>query len=964
MCGIAGIFAYNPLASPVDREELLRIREQMIARGPDGAGLWISEDARVGLAHRRLAIIDLYDSGAQPMWNAEHTLCVTFNGEIYNYQRLRKELERKGYRFRSSSDTEVLLHLYAERGADMVHALRGMFAFGIWDQVKRTLFLARDPFGIKPLYYADDGRSLRFASQVKALLAGRVDATPEPAGSVGFLLWGSVPEPYTLYRGIRALPAGSYLCQQAGAAASIVEYFSIHDELVQAEAQKRPFREDDREALGEMLRDSVHHHLVADVPVAVFLSAGVDSTVIASLAVESQNASLRTLTLGFEEYRGTNNDEVPLAARTAASLGTRHEAHWIQRADFQREMHSILGAMDQPSIDGVNSYLICRESARVGIKVALSGLGGDEILGGYPSFRDVPRLAKWLWPARHARLAGRLARVCAAPIVSRITSSKFAGLLEYGGTFEGAYLLRRALYLPWELGNILDPLAMRVGLEALQTLPTLRHLHAGVSSPYAKVAALEACWYMRNQLLRDVDWAGMAHSLEVRVPFVDAVLFRALAPWLVSPRPPSKVDAAKTPRAKIAEDIIRRPKSGFSVPVREWLVTAAETRKEAGRGLRGWALRILPSHRKQRRTLVLVTDAYGSSGGIAKFNRDFIEAMTKMPQFAEVVVIPRIVSSPVKNVPSRVRFVADAAGSKLRFALFVLRFALHGDFDRVVIGHINFAPLGVFSGWLLRARTVLVIHGIDAWQPHPNLMVRLTVKRMDRVIGVSALTNERFASWSGVDGKCLRLLPNCVDMVEFTPGPKPMDLAEQLGLSDRTVIMTLGRLASEERYKGFDEVIEVLPELSREIPDIAYLICGDGADRGRLEAKARTLGVADRVMFAGFVSERRKADYYRLADAYVMPSRGEGFGIVFLEALACGLPVLGSKLDGGREALLNGVLGDLVDPADKKQLVEKILRTIGRGRRLQPELATFSVDAYAGRVSEIFSDLTQAAEQE
>ena len=212
MCGIAGIFAYHGAAPPVDLDELLRVREAMRLRGPDGAGLWISEDGRVGLAHRRLAIIDLSECGAQPMATADGRFRVTFNGEIYNYRALRKELEAKGYRFHSSSDTEVLLQLYADRGERMVHALRGMYAFAIWDERDRSMFLARDPFGIKPLYYADDGRSLRFASQVKALLkGGAVDTAPEPAGSVGFVIWGTVPEPYTLYRGIRSLPAGAHL---------------------------------------------------------------------------------------------------------------------------------------------------------------------------------------------------------------------------------------------------------------------------------------------------------------------------------------------------------------------------------------------------------------------------------------------------------------------------------------------------------------------------------------------------------------------------------------------------------------------------------------------------------------------------------------------------------------------------------------------------------------------------------
>src|SRR5919109_3056624 len=189
MCGIAGIFAYRNSAPPVDEAELLRIREAMVARGPDGAGLWLSPDKSIGLAHRRLAVIDLSNTGAQPMTTDDGQLRITFNGEIYNYRELRRQLEGKGFRFRSTSDTEVLLHLYADRGEEMVHALRGMYAFGIWDERKHGIFLARVPFGIKPLYYADDGSTMRVASQVKALLKGdAIDTTPEPAGHVGFFL--------------------------------------------------------------------------------------------------------------------------------------------------------------------------------------------------------------------------------------------------------------------------------------------------------------------------------------------------------------------------------------------------------------------------------------------------------------------------------------------------------------------------------------------------------------------------------------------------------------------------------------------------------------------------------------------------------------------------------------------------------------------------------------------------------
>lgn len=228
MCGVNGIFAYHYAANPIERGELVRTRDYMAARGPDAAGDWVSDDSRIGFGHRRLAIIDLSEGGTQPMVSADGRYVVTFNGEIYNYVALRKFFIAKGHIFKSQSDTEVLLHLYAEKGAAMVNDLRGMFSFAIFDGLTNTLFLARDAYGVKPLYYADDGRTFRFASQVKALLAGGgVSRDPEPAGVVGFYLWGSVPEPFTIYRSIRSLAAGCTLTVKSDAILEPRQYYSI-----------------------------------------------------------------------------------------------------------------------------------------------------------------------------------------------------------------------------------------------------------------------------------------------------------------------------------------------------------------------------------------------------------------------------------------------------------------------------------------------------------------------------------------------------------------------------------------------------------------------------------------------------------------------------------------------------------------------------------------------------------------
>jgi glycosyltransferase involved in cell wall biosynthesis len=354
---------------------------------------------------------------------------------------------------------------------------------------------------------------------------------------------------------------------------------------------------------------------------------------------------------------------------------------------------------------------------------------------------------------------------------------------------------------------------------------------------------------------------------------------------------------------------------------------------------------------------VLVSDAYGGHGGIAKFNRDLLASIAAMPECAEVVCLPRVISRPVQGIPERVRFVAAAAGSKPRFLIEMLQALRDGPYDVVIIGHINLAPLGVWAAQRLRVPSQLIVHGIDAWRPHEGRTVRTSLAKIDRIVGVSQVTLDRLTMWAGIDRARQRLLPNCVDLDVFTPGPKPRDLVAALGLAGRTVLMTFGRLASEERYKGFDEILDSLPVLNREVRNLKYVICGDGPDRPRLEAKARKLGLTDQVVFTGFVDEARKADYYRLADAYVMPSRGEGFGIVLLEAMACGIPVMGSRVDGSREALLDGALGELVDPARPEEIRTGVLRTLQRAREAPASLQQFSEEMFRLRVASVIRDL-------
>lgn len=578
MCGIVGIYAYHDSAPVVDQRELCRVRDHMAARGPDGSGAWLSKDERVGLGHRRLSIIDLSTRAAQPMLSTDGKVAITFNGEIYNYKALRRDLQAKGRVFRSQSDTEVLLHLYAEFGEAMVHELRGMFAFGLWDSERQGLLLVRDPYGVKPLYYADDGRTFRFASQVKALVSGgQISREPDSAGWVGFYLFGSVPEPYTTYGAIRAIPAGTTVWVNGAGAGTPTRYFSIPAAFCEAEKQQHLLRPEGevQQHVRAALLDSVRHHLEADVQVGAFLSAGVDSGALVGLMRDAGHENIQTITLAFDEFRGRRDDETPIAAQVAARYGTRHRTRVVTEQEFHNDLPNILEAMDLPTIDGINTWFVSKAAREQGLKVAISGLGGDELFGGYPSFKDIPRWVRFLALPARIPLADRIFRVLVTSLDRRTKrlSPKTAGLVSYGGTYAGAYLLRRGLFMPWELGQVMAPDMVEEGLQRLRPVELIANvLTPTPTSSFAKVAALEASLYMRNQLLRDTDWASMAHSLEVRVPLVDAQLLKKLAPIVSNlPTRQAKHWLAASPKVPLPQAIIARPKTGFGTPVQTWL---------------------------------------------------------------------------------------------------------------------------------------------------------------------------------------------------------------------------------------------------------------------------------------------------------------------------------------------------------------------------------------------------------
>ena len=330
-----------------------------------------------------------------------------------------------------------------------------------------------------------------------------------------------------------------------------------------------------------------------------------------------------------------------------------------------------------------------------------------------------------------------------------------------------------------------------------------------------------------------------------------------------------------------------------------------------------------------------------------------------------MVVYPRVTSMSVTEVlPNNLRFVVDGLNSKWKYVLAILRgMGSCKKYDLTICGHINLLPIAWMISVFTHTPLLLIVHGIEAWTPHQQKVIRYLVKRIDACICVSEVSKARFLSWAGVaSGKC-HILPNCVDMNRFRPSQKNEQLLLRHHLKGRPVLMTLGRLDSAERFKGFDEVLEVLPSLIPHLPNVAYLIVGGGPDRGRLEHKVVSLGLSNHVVFAGLIEESEKVDYYNLADAFVMPSRGEGFGIVYLEAMACGVPTVASRLDGGREALRDGALGILVDPRDLEDVRKGILQALRLPKERPAGLDCFSSLAYEHRVHEILDRLNEVNSQ-
>ena len=572
MCGICGILT-RPRSRggvPVSKSKLESLRDAQRHRGPDDAGTWIADDGSIGLGHRRLSIIDLTSAGHQPMATSDGELLVVFNGEIYNFKDLRAELEDAGHVFRTSSDTEVLLHGYRQWGLSLLERLGGMFAFALHDRRSKTTLLARDPLGIKPLYYAEIDDSLVFSSEIQALRRVIDDGGPDPEGIAAFLHWGSIAPPRTLYSRIRALPAGSWMRWDERGLQGPTTYWAIESEFGRDE---RMDALEASEHLQRALASTARRHTIADVSVGAFLSGGVDSVAILGLLSEVHPDPIQTITLSFDS---PSLDESSLAREAAALYGADHCEVPIRVDEIRDRIPDAIAALDQPTINGINTFFVSEAAARAGLKVAVSGVGGDELFGGYLTFERIPRILAI------RRGLGRIPGLDRALrdsefLISHVRSGrrlpKLARALTYGTNEEGAYFAERGLFSPPEVRSLLSP-EISDAIEACEPTSAIDSLLNLESLPPAeRISALEMRLYLQNQLLRDTDATSMHHSLEVRTPLVDLELLRAATrvPPLLRTAGPAKRMLREAPSLPVPEPIWNRKKQGFTLPFEQWL---------------------------------------------------------------------------------------------------------------------------------------------------------------------------------------------------------------------------------------------------------------------------------------------------------------------------------------------------------------------------------------------------------
>ena len=1026
MCGIAGIV--DPKASPADRLAAVdRMCDAMAHRGPDDAGSESLEGAAIGM--RRLSIFDPAN-GHQPMRTPDGRFSLIFNGSIINHRDLRAELAGH-WTFRTNCDTEALLAAYAHWGEDCLGRLRGMFAFAVWDGLERTLFLARDPLGIKPLYYRHEGSRFLFASEVRGLVAAAPEqAVIDPKSVADYLAWFAVPAPRTIYRGVFSLRPGESARLQR-------DRFEIRTAW-SFRRIPRPEKNGPRgmaftRELRSRLEDTMRAHTLADVPVGAFLSGGLDSAAVAALMTRTSGGRLRTFTLGFAE---PGFSEAEMAEDTARHLGADHTTRILSGSEVAAEIDRFVEACDQPTGDGLNTYFISQTAKAGGVTVALSGLGGDELFGGYPSFSDAPRIARWLpaWKAvpRSAR------RLMIAGLRHGTTRyQKLADILSYARDIQEVSSMQRRVFAEPRRRSLLGPgpLAAIEGEPPFH--PELAFLVSdlGGCDPFQIESAWELRTYMADVLLRDSDVMSMRHALELRVPLVD----RPLIEWLwtqdsadkSTPRHPK--DALAAAVADILPPGIRhRPKHGFSLPMDIWMRSDLKPfldqtfsdssvdrsgfferkavqlcwREFAERGdsrawSRAWSLAMLIAFTNRRnlapaspaktpvelstrpatkpagptlsipsrnasppaatnaraRTLFMAPELFLSVGGIQRISQLYLKALCEIDaesnQRVRLLVLNDAVldSGDVRRcAPAGLDDWFVANHKKSRFVREALR--MSRGCTRLICSHVAQLPVA----WLAKRLNpgmdyYLVAHGIEVWRHFP-LIERMALRGAKRIFCVSQFTRRELLKRCRLPAPRAVLLANTLDPRFQIAAGAPLAQCPP-------VILSVSRLSRDDYYKGLDHLIAAMPAIRGAVPGARLRIVGRGEDSRRLQALAQRLGLPHgTVEFLGFLDDKALEGELGACRLFGLPSRNEGFGLVFLEAMSRGRPCLGANA-GGTPEVISQDTGVLVEFGDVPGIASACVGAMSRDwdeNAILERARKFSFPQFKQRLASLLSE--------
>jgi asparagine synthase (glutamine-hydrolysing) len=927
MCRIAGIISLKLNTNHLNYH-IKNMANAQAHGGPDDAGYYIDNNLGLALGHRRLALLDLSSAGQQPMLTPNEQLVIVFNGEIYNYLDLKAQLAQLGCTFTTHTDTEVILMAYRQWGTAAFKKFNGMFAFALLDKHKNELFLVRDVAGIKPLYYSTTANGLVFASEIKAFQQSGLPFEDNHDWKIYFLSFGFIPEPYTTLKNVYQLKPGYFISYNLTTQKHTETQFET---LVFS--NQITSKTDAITAIRNQLTLAVNRHLIADAPIGVFLSGGIDSSIIALLAAKNKKQNLKTLSVTFNE--GFYNEE-SYQQTIYNTIGGQHKSYKVTQQNYLDALPAIQQAFDQPSGDAINTWFITRCAKEEGLKAVLSGLGGDELFGGYPTFKRVKYLD------RLRKLPIRLFK-----IADHLSDERLRKLVYLQGNhINNDYLSLRGFYTPKAISQIIDASEKEIN-------DCISSIHYDIDkktlAPGNYASWLEQNIYMRSQLLKDTDYMSMAHGIEVRVPFLDKdflKLCHRIAPEIKFAGPLGKqilIDAFKD---ILPETVWKRKKMGFTFPFQEWNKQHPEIHKISqhpnpavamlGQQFlqnklhwsRCFSLLQIEKYLPIKNVLFLTLKTFCHTGGIEKVNRVLMKVGTdlRLKHLIRFTAVSAYDTQPDPKYISPTRF----SGYGGNLPLFIAKATAKGIKSNVVmLSHINLALVGILIKTLSPSTKLYVqAHGIEVWR-NLSFAKKKLLQIADCILPVSAYTQQILIDKHNVNPTKCVVLNNCIDpnfKREFSEAAK-MRIQTITGFNHtHQILLTLTRLASSEKYKGYDQVIKAVSIIKKTNPNIRYIIAGkyDDLEYQRIQTLIQQHNVGNEVKLTGFINDEDVSTYFGIADVFVMPSKKEGFGIVFIEAMACGLAVIGGNQDGSVDALRNGEMGTLINPDNLTELINAI----------------------------------------